>query len=352
VSDNSPPQARTDNGTFGAKTADVVSGERSPNADLGSPDLEQSVAKPAATASAAADAEAAFSKLTQDRVLQLISTMIAPTTLVTALLFYFGWVRTNTLFQYFGVEANMLRYSTSDYLLRSVEASFIPMGAVIILTLAAFGAHQIVKVALLKTSSRGRRRFAIATATLGAAAVIRGLIGIAVPSIAARDFLVSPVCLGLGALLSVYAATLWQRSHPTDRAINAQGPQFWASVTPTRVLTGLIVVMSLFWATTEYAQAVGRGLATAIVHDLDRRPAVVLYSRQPLLLESPVKLDVLPDPSGNGYRYRYSGLRLLTESSGRVILLPDDWQRNKGPAIVLEENGLRLEMYPGSGYWQ
>jgi hypothetical protein len=310
------------------------------------------LAQPTETASAATDADAASTKLTRDRVLQLISTMIAPTTLVTALLFYFGWVRTNTLFQYFGVEADMLRYSTSDYLRHSVEAAFLPMGAVIILTLAAIGAHQIVKLALLKTTSRGRRRFALATAALGAATLIRGLIGIAVPSVAARDFLVTPVCLGLGTLLSVYAATLSPRSRPTRHGSNAQGPPFWASATPTQVLAGLIVVMSLFWATTEYAQAVGRGLAATIVHNLDRRPAVVLYSREPLLLEPPIKLDVLPDPSGNGYRYRYSGLRLLTESAGRVILLPDEWQRNKGPAIVLEENGLRLEMYPGSGYWQ
>jgi hypothetical protein len=187
-------------------------------------------------------------------------------------------------------------------------------------------------------------------AVVGAAALARGLVGIAVPSIGGRDFLVTPVCIGVGTLFSLYAAWLWPRSVPTDRQRGFRVAMGLVSA-PMRVLAGLIIVMSLFWATTEYAQAVGRGLADSLVRNLGRRPAVVVYSKNPLLLEPPVRLDQLQGPVGS-YRYRYSGLRLLTESAGRIILLPDDWSRNRGPAIVLEETSLRLELYPGFGYWK
>jgi len=289
--------------------------------------------------------------VTGERLLELLSTVIAPTTLVTALLFYFGWMRTNTLFQYFGIEATMLRFSPSDYVLRSVDTTFIPMSAVIFLALGALGLHRIVKSVLSTNStSRGCKYFIIIMAVLGIAAIVRGLVGAAIPSISNRDFLITPTCLGLGTLIAVYAMWLLSRTQPANKRIGMRA-EVWAVSAPLRVLTGLVLVMSLFWGTAEYAQAVGRGLASSIVHHLDNQPEVVVYSKEPLLLQPPVKLDQLPGPSGS-YRYRYNGLRLLIESAGRVILLPDHWSRNKGPAIVLEESGLRLELYPGSGYWK
>ena len=41
--------------------------------------------------------------------IQIVGLVIAPTTLVTALMFYFGWVQTNARSSYFGIDASQAR---------------------------------------------------------------------------------------------------------------------------------------------------------------------------------------------------------------------------------------------------
>ena len=58
--------------------------------------------------------------------LELFGLVIAPTTIITALAFYFGWTLTNARASYFGIDASALGFSTQDYLLRSADALFVP----------------------------------------------------------------------------------------------------------------------------------------------------------------------------------------------------------------------------------
>jgi hypothetical protein len=47
------------------------------------------------------------------------------------------------------------------------------------------------------------------------------------------------------------------------------------------------------------------------------------------------------------YRYRYSGLRLLTHSGGKYFLLPASWRRSNGAAIILADSpNYRFEFGP------
>src|SRR5919106_2211839 len=55
---------------------------------------------------------------------EVITTFVAPTTLVGALVFYFGWTRTRAWWLYFGVDPSVLGFSNQDYVLRSVNALF------------------------------------------------------------------------------------------------------------------------------------------------------------------------------------------------------------------------------------
>lgn len=61
-------------------------------------------------------------------VFELVGRVVAPSTLLVALAFYFGWVLTNSRASYFGIAASALGFSTQDYLLRGVDALFVPMG--------------------------------------------------------------------------------------------------------------------------------------------------------------------------------------------------------------------------------
>ena len=53
-----------------------------------------------------------------------VTHVVAPASLLTAILYYFGYVRELALFGYFGVDLGSLQFSTTDYLVRSVGTIF------------------------------------------------------------------------------------------------------------------------------------------------------------------------------------------------------------------------------------
>jgi hypothetical protein len=288
-----------------------------------------------------------------ERVVQVATAIIAPTTVLTALLFYYGWIRTNALFQYFGVDATLLGFTTQDYLLRSTEALYAPLGTLLVVGLAGIWAHSQVEAWLARRRGGLPRRTALAVAAvgvLGLALFARGVAGVAVPRLSRDGFLVTPVCLGLGAILGAYAQWLWRRlRQPQGRRGGASLPR-WPGLVGLG-LVAMLVVLSLFWATTDYARAYGRGRAVAYARDLTVRPGVVVYSAERLFLQGPgVRESALPAGEHASYRYRYSGLRLLTEAHGRLFLLPAGWTTTDGAAIVLAAGDqLRVELTRGRG---
>ena len=71
--------------------------------------------------------------------LEWVTTVAGATTLVGALLYYFGWARASTTFSYFGIEAEVLGLSFQDYLLRSVRSTYQPLLVVAGVTLGFLG---------------------------------------------------------------------------------------------------------------------------------------------------------------------------------------------------------------------
>jgi hypothetical protein len=288
-----------------------------------------------------------------ERVVQVATAIIAPTTVLTALLFYFGWIRTNALFQYFGVDAAVLGFTTQDYLLRSTEALYVPLGTLLVVGLAGIWAHSQVEAWLAGRNRGGLpRRTGLAVGAVGVvglALFARGVAGVAVPRLSRDGFLVTPVCLGLGAILGAYAQWLWRRLRQPQGRGGASRPR-WPGLVGLG-LVAMLVVLSLFWATTDYARAYGRGRAVAYARDLTVRPGVVVYSAERLFLQGPgVRESALPASEHARYRYRYSGLRLLTEARGRLFLLPAGWTTAGGAAIALAaDDQLRVEFTRGHG---
>ena len=280
---------------------------------------------------------------------RILGTIVAPTTLLTSLLFFFGWSHAVWFFDYFGVNSTLLGLTTRDYLIRSVDGLWVPMTVVACAALVMLWGHMVLR-ARLAAASRAR-----VLGVLVPALAILGLVLAAggVASLFARtrleDHLVAaPVSLLLGVLLLVYAVHLWRSmTAGTERTRGTTGPGLaavaeWAGVF---VLVGL----SLFWVASDYSAAVGRGRARQVVAELPTYPNAVIYSERSLSLRGPGVREVRCQDPEAAYRFRYDGLRLILQAGDQYLFLPQAWTRAGGVAILMPRNdSLRLEFVPAS----
>jgi hypothetical protein len=276
--------------------------------------------------------------------LKLVSTVVAPTTVLTALLFYFGYVATTAEFLYFGVTLGSLGLSTQDFLLRSVAVLYVPLGLVLVVTLGLLWLHSTVVQRLEADTTRtGWHVVAAVLLVAGGGLFIRGVVGVAVPNVARTEpIAMTPLCLGFGTAAVAYGRFLlrYDRPQPVDWS------RRWPEVASVAVVVGLLLV-SLFWAANSFAAAYGRGRAQALAERLNTRPAVVLDTRERLYLAyEGVDETPLPVAADQDFRYRYRGLRVLAESNGRIFLLPEQWTPETGAVVVVPANGdVRLQFY-------
>jgi hypothetical protein len=59
-------------------------------------------------------------------VLSVVGPVVAPATLVSALLFYFGYVSARAQFAYFGVDVDALGFSTQEFVMRAPQPLLVP----------------------------------------------------------------------------------------------------------------------------------------------------------------------------------------------------------------------------------
>jgi hypothetical protein len=132
-----------------------------------------------------------------------------------------------------------------------------------------------------------------------------------------------------------------------------------------------VVIVSLFWATAEYADDRGLQTARRLARNIDVSPQAVVYS----------KVDLGIDPHGVGsgavraahgnascaaieatqrrksaYRYRYAGFRLLAHSAGKYFVTPshgngEPWDPALAAVFVLpDDDTIRIEFLRGTDY--
>jgi hypothetical protein len=293
---------------------------------------------------AAAEEEEPPESAAFERTARAIGLVVAPITLITALLFYVGWVRTFSFFRLFGVNVQLLRYSNQDFMLRSVDSIFHPLGITFALCLLGWWAHAVVRWCIRNRGTQKALRAAgLTLVALGALGVGVGLLTVISPAALLVPTLVTPLLLGLGIVLVAYGHWLLRclpgLQDPTRRRLPERG-------SPVELtLLSLLLVLCLFWATSEYVAATARGRAQYFAAGLAREPAVVIYSEKRLFLTGPgVYEESLPDQPNAAYRYRYSGLRLLVESQGRYFLLPAGWRPGAATLMLDHGAGMRIEL--------
>ncbi|MBB5955893.1 hypothetical protein FHS29_002474 [Saccharothrix tamanrassetensis] len=277
--------------------------------------------------------------------LQSFATIAAPTTLVAALLFYFGYVSTLVRYEYFGVDLNALDLSTIELLLLGTEVIFPPVAGLLTLLVLGLVAHRGVRALVRRPRSWAPKVVGALLSVLGAALFARAVVGILVVRVSRDEFPgVTAISLGLGLPLLVYGVWTY-RYHA--------GPKRGRSRSSDALLVtalGAIVVLGLFWATNNFAAAYGRGRAAELAAALHTRPLVVLDLEQQLYLPDGIRgvhQFPLPNSDGRRFRVRCQGLRLLTEAGGRLFLVPDQWTGTRRTVVVPYDESVRIQFLPG-----
>jgi O-antigen/teichoic acid export membrane protein len=85
--------------------------------------------------------------------LRTIATVLSPLAVGTVLLYYFGWVRTKVQATALGYDAQILDFSTADYVLKSVNVLSIPLTIALIVSLILYQLH----LRLLDADEKHRR---------------------------------------------------------------------------------------------------------------------------------------------------------------------------------------------------
>lgn len=270
--------------------------------------------------------------------LDTASKIAAPVTVLTALLVYIGWTRTNAYFGYFGVDSSLLSLSVQDYMLRSVASSFVAVTRFVtfalILVALDLGFKRLMTVA---TGPFANIRLRQALALLG---VVLAAIGLCVAIIPEVAVIAGPY---IGAASLVIGAVVLLRFGPSlAPAHNGREIALPGRVTG---LAAAVCLIAAFWAVTLYAQDLG----VAAAKNADGSPE--LLSDASVLSDKPLDIPgdqvivtrnaLLGDQTG----YRYSGLRVLAYSSGRWFMITGRRPGERSTVIVLRDlDTLRVEV--------
>jgi hypothetical protein len=266
--------------------------------------------------------------------------VLPPVTLITALLFYFGWARVAREAGALGSSDTVFAYSTSDYLLRSVDSLYFPLMVLTALALLALLVHQRLKHAI-RTGPPGWLRRAGTVVLIGGLLLIAyGLAYRAVGYRPGNDVLdiTGPLALGVGPLLAAYGA--WMRAQAVQGA--ALAIPGWERAVAAGLLLA-ILALSLFWAVGNYAGIRGLQAAQLIAAGYRTLPHVVIYSAKELSLAP----DVVTTRVGGdtaAYQYRSSGLHLLDHVAGTWFLMPENWDSTHRLIMINDASDLRFEL--------
>lgn len=269
--------------------------------------------------------------------LEIIALVVAPTTLVTALALYFGWVLTNSRASYFGLDASALGFSAQDYLLRSADALFVPLGTLIVLALGAVWLHAQTMRQLAGHHQRLRLAARVA-AVSGGVLFVLGVVSVFRPLSFSPHYLFPSASPGIGVALLAYAMYLLDRLDVVEHSARLAPAMDARSPAVAVALIALLIVLSSFWTASSYAQALGRGRAARLAAGLSERPHVAVFAPKRLYIRAAGVVEQRLTGDDRAYRYRYSGLRLLIRSGRKYFLLPDGWTHANGAAIVLADS--------------
>ena len=256
----------------------------------------------------------------------------APIAIVSALLYYFASIKTEAVFEHFGVPPGLIEYSKSDYLLRS-DVLFRPLicgGTLALLVITA-----IIGVGALESKYHFYKKRKWTQDVLGGLAILAGYVAAA--GLFSMRGVVPPAAAGsliaFGVILLAF------------RQLRAASGQKTSTI--WFVFAIAIVIIGAFWATALYAQSAGESAGAELAAGKTSNPAATVYSTTQLPMLGGRQLPLAPSTNTTPaspapekqWRYVYSGYRVLAFTGNRWILVPaTDTQKVVNNAVVLAAN--------------
>ncbi|TWP50329.1 hypothetical protein FKR81_21795 [Lentzea tibetensis] len=269
--------------------------------------------------------------------------VVGPAGVLTAIVYYFGYVSTRAFYAYFGVSVSALNFSPTTYLVRSVDIVFQPAVTLLVAALVVLGAHVVVRTVLKRVPPKVARRVvavlgcvAVALLGVGLFGLYGGLLG-----------LFAPLALAGSALLAEYV--VWTTGEYAT-------PPPWAETliqTSTKLRRGLVVALTLvatFWAVTYLANARGRATAELFESSLPLQGQALVYSEKDLRLQGFGIGTTSIAGKDSAYGFLHNGLRPLLHANGRWFLLPAGWRRDNGAMVIVlpdDPGHVRVDLVPG-----
>jgi heme/copper-type cytochrome/quinol oxidase subunit 2 len=280
-----------------------------------------------------------------ERYLSLGASVVAPITIISALLFYFGYVSSRAQYAYFGIDVDTIGLSTQDYVMRSPQPLLVPLLVLVVIAVALVAVHLWVTAWLGRARPERARIVTHRALYIGLVILAAGItLIILYPVLADWPYynLVTPIIVAVGAGVVAYSWRLVSRLPPQPDAL----PSPAGSPALRRmglVLLCVLVAATLFWSTATIAQWSGRGLARQDARHLDDLPRVILDTKERLYITDPfIKETALPPSEGQTFRYRYRNLRLLIQGKDRMFLVPDAWSASDSTLVVPLDDSVRV----------
>ncbi|QXJ21243.1 hypothetical protein AGRA3207_002079 [Actinomadura graeca] len=280
------------------------------------------------------------------RLIGVAGRVLASTGVLTAILYYFGYVREQALFDYFGVDLGAVGFSTTDYLVLSAGPVFSPLASLAVFSVGLLIAHHLVLQLMKRAGRRWRQAVCASLAVVGFGMLTLGAISLHRLGDALTGPYLSPALLGGGTVVLEYAAESATR-YGLVRAGMAEILDGTRDL--RRALLVALALVAAFWATANVAQEHGVDAARAVELSLAGRSQAVVYARERLQISGPgVEMVRLPGKDA-GFRYRYNGLRTLAHVDDRWFLLPVGWTHDNGATVILlpdSKEATRVDVAP------
>ncbi len=263
---------------------------------------------------------------------------VAPATLLSSLLFYFGYVSSRAEYRYFGLDVDTIGLSTQGFVMRSPQALLVPLLAI------CLGAAALVLLHLATL----RHPLPVAAVRglllLGVAGVLAGLVlvgGYAAFGDWAPYPLVTPLLLAGGSAGVLYAMRL-PGAPASTRSADPDSRGLRRAVLACALVA---IVACVFWATATLAEWTGRGNGMRLARHLDHLPPVILDTQERLFLTDggTVRETALSSAEDDRFHFRYRGLRLLIQGDGLMFLVPERWSPSASTLLVRLDGSVRVQ---------
>ena len=280
------------------------------------------------------------------QALKVAASIIAPTTLLTALFAYFGLLYAIAYYRYFGINYTVLGLPVQGYLILSASTAILPLGVLAGASLLFLWLYELPLGALCEE----RRRLVYRWGSPAAAVAGLLLIGVAAADAFFGVVLYPPglpeargVSLAVGVVLLGYGGRLRRNLRPRT-ADDRERDKIPSTLTVAKWGSScLLLGIGLFWAVGSYALRMGSQDARGYAANLRCAPDVMLYSAKDLNLAF---AGVHAEPSSTpdtDFRFRYPGLKLVPQAGENYLLLPGDWQRGHSAFLMKPADTVRLE---------